>query len=164
MLNDGRHVFLTAGQISLTERFAQREYVYPGRVYEGIEIFIDPETAESGAEVLMDGFGLDVGALRGEYCPVSETFIARLALPDALTARLSAAIGGADSVARVGMKTGVIELLAMLLYEKPAHTAEPQVFYTKSQVEIAKQTERIITSDLAKQHTVREFAALFSVS
>lgn len=40
----------------------------------------------------------------------------RLALPDALTARLSAAIDGADSVARVGMKTGVIELLAMLLY------------------------------------------------
>ena len=164
VLNDGRHVFLTAGQISLTERFAQREYVYPGRVYEGIEIFIDPETAESGAEVMMDGFGLDVGALRGEYCPGGETFIARLALPDALTARLSAAIDGADSVARVGMKTGVIELLAMLLYEKPAHTAEPQVFYTKSQVEIAKQTERIITSDLAKQHTVREFAALFSVS
>ncbi len=31
VLNDGRHVFLTAGQISLTERFAQREYVYPGR-------------------------------------------------------------------------------------------------------------------------------------
>ena len=29
VLNDGRHVFLTAGQISLTERFAQREYVYP---------------------------------------------------------------------------------------------------------------------------------------
>ena len=36
VLNDGQHVFLTAGQISLTERFAQREYVYPGRVYEGI--------------------------------------------------------------------------------------------------------------------------------
>lgn len=35
VLNDGRHVFLTAGQISLTERFAQREYVYPGRVYGG---------------------------------------------------------------------------------------------------------------------------------
>lgn len=46
----------------------------------------------------------------------------------------------------------------------PEHAADPQVFYTKSQVEIAKQTERIITSDLAKQHTVREFAALSSVS
>ena len=49
ILNDRRHVFLTAGQVSLTERFAQKEYLYPGRLYEGVELFLDPETAEEDA-------------------------------------------------------------------------------------------------------------------
>ena len=38
------------------------------------------------------------------------------------------------------------------------------VYYTRSQVAMAKQIEAIITSDLSQPHTVREFAERFSVS
>ena len=55
ILNDRRHVFLTAGQVSLTERFARKEYLYPGRLYEGVELFLDPETAEAGVPLLREG-------------------------------------------------------------------------------------------------------------
>lgn len=78
ILNDRRHVFLTAGQVSLTERFAQKEYLYPGRLYEGVELFLDPETAEAGVPLLREGFDLDLTTLRQRYCPGGETFLADL--------------------------------------------------------------------------------------
>lgn len=84
VLNDNRHVFLTSGQVSLTERYAQSEYMYPGREYEGIELFIDPDTAAGADSLLKSGFGLDVTELRDKYCPDGETFIAGMHLPDAL--------------------------------------------------------------------------------
>ena len=88
ILNDRRHVFLTAGQVSLTERFAQKEYLYPGRLYEGVELFLDPETAEAGVPLLREGFDLDLTALRQRYCPGGETFLADLPLPEELVDRL----------------------------------------------------------------------------
>ena len=160
ILNDNRHVFLSAGEISLTERFAQREYLYPGRVYEGLELFIDPETARTGQPVLREYFGVELSRLREKYCPGGETFIGRLPLGDDLLARLAPP----EKVLPHHMKTGVIDLLALLLAEASTPKAVRPVYYTRSQVAIAKQVERIITGDLSRQHTVREFAERFSVS
>ena len=162
VLNDNRYVFLTSGQISLTERYAQSEYMYPGREYEGIELFIDPDTAAGEDSMLKSGFGLDVTELRDKYCPDGETVIAGMHLPDALREKLWEQGSGRE--VQDGMKTGVIELLAALIYETAEMKTARPVYYTKSQVGIAKRTEEIITADLSKQHTVREFAELFSVS
>ena len=37
ILNNGNFVYVTDGDLSLTEHFAQRQYVYPRRIYEGLE-------------------------------------------------------------------------------------------------------------------------------
>ena len=161
MLNDNKSVFLTAGHISLTEKFAPNEYVYPGRVYEGIELFIDPETVRHGLPVLREGFGVELAALREKYCPDGETYIARLPLPDTLSGRLLDNAGAESAMGTVQLKTGVIYLLALL--HDQSQPRQP-VYYTRSQVAIAKQIEAIITGDLSQPHTVREFAERFSVS
>ena len=132
MLNDNRHVFLTFGQISLTERYAQSEYMYPGREYEGIELFIDPDTAAGEDSMLKSGFGLDVTELRDKYCQDGETFIAGMHLPDALREKLWEQGSGRE--VQDGMKTGVIELLAALIYETAEMKTARPVYYTKSQV------------------------------
>lgn len=161
MLNDNKSVFLTAGHISLTEKFALNEYVYPGRVYEGIELFIDPETVRHGLPVLRDGFGVELAALREKYYPDGETYIARLPLPDTLFGQLLDNAGAESAMGTVQLKTGVIDLLALL--HDQSQPRQP-VYYTRSQVAIAKQIEAIITGDLSQPHTVREFAERFSVS
>lgn len=162
VLNDNKSVFLTAGHISLTEKFALNEYVYPGRVYEGIELFIDPETVREGLPVLREGFGVELAALREKYCPDGETYIARLPLPDTLSGRLFDVSGTETAMGTVQLKTGVIDLLVLLLHDQP-HPRQ-LVYYTRSQVAMAKQIEAIITGDLSRPHTVREFAERFSVS
>ncbi len=162
VLNDNRRVFQTAGQISLTERFAREEYVYPGRAYEGVELFIDPETAAEGLPLLREGFGVDIARLRERYCPDGETFFAPLVLPEGLLDRLANANAGGSAAA--GRKTAVVDLLALLLSESAPVQPGPAVYYTRTQVEIARQNEQIISADLSRQHTAREFAERFSVS
>ena len=41
ILNNGNFVYVKDGDISLTECFAQKQYVYPRRIYEGMELFVD---------------------------------------------------------------------------------------------------------------------------
>ncbi len=164
VLNDNRSVFMTAGHISLTERFARSEYVYPGWAYEGIELFIDPEPAEGGAILLRDHFGVDISALREAYCPAGETFIAKLALPEKLLERLGGCAAQRGAIRDTGAKTAMIDLLALLQHGGAGPGMEPLTYYTRSQVEMAKQIEAVVSGDLSRQHTAREFAALFSVS
>ncbi len=163
ILNDNKSVFLTSGHISLTEKFARGEYVYPGGTYEGIELFIDPDTAQNGQPMLRDSFGVDLAQLRAKYCPNGETFIAKLPLPDNLSSRRPGFSDAGNPLRRISMQTGVIDLLALLLYGQ-APEPEQLVYYTRLQVGIAKQIEAIITKDLSQQHTAREFAERFSIS
>lgn len=62
------------------------------------------------------------------------------------------------------MKTGVIDLLAMLLYDRLMPKEGKPVYYTRFQVEIARKIESIITADLSHSHTVREFSKQFGIS
>ena len=164
VLNNNKSVFLSAGQISLTEKFAQSQYTYPGGLYEGIELFIDQDAACGGVAVLRDSFGLNIEELSGRYCPNGDTFIAELPLADELLKKLYIMQSAADATSRVGMKTGVIDLLAMLLYGRLLPREGKSVYYTRFQVDIARQIEAAISSDLSRSHTVREFSERFCVS
>ena len=163
VLNDNKSVFLTSGHVSLTEKFARGEYVYPGRVYEGFELFIDPETARGGQPVLREYFGIDLPLLRSRCCPDGETFIAPLALPEELQRRLCGAPGGGE-LKRARMKTAAIDLLYLLLHGERLEERERLVYYTRAQVEMARLIEAEITADLQRRHTAREFAERFSIS
>ena len=164
VLNDNKSVFLSSGQISLTEKFAQNQYIYPGGLYEGIELFIDPEAARGGVALLQEEFGLHIEELSGRYCPNGETFIAELPIEDALLNKLYILQSAENPASKVGMKTGVIDWLAMLLYDRlPPKEGNP-VYYTRFQVEIARQIESILSEDLSRSHTVREFSERFGIS
>lgn len=162
VLNDSRSIFLTPGRVALTEKFARADYLYPGRVYEGVELFIDPDAAAGGC-ALLGAFGVDLPALREKFCPGGATFIAKLPLPEHLSARL---LADPDSgpAARAGLKTAVIDLLLHLQHGWTDPEPERLVYYTRSQVEMARQIEAAIARDLSRAHTAREFAARFGVS
>lgn len=164
VLNDNKSVFLSAGQISLTEKFAQSQYVYPGGLYEGIELFIDPEAARDGVAALRDPFGLQIEDLRRRYCANGDTFIAELPLAAELLKKLYRLQREDDPAGMVGRKTGAIDLLAMLLYDRLLPKEGRSVYYTRFQVEIAREIESIIGADLSHSHTVREFSLQFGIS
>ena len=163
-LNDNSCVFLSTGQISLTERFARSRYYYPGGSYEGIEIFIDPDAVSGGVAVLRDSFGVNLERLRGMYCGDGDTYIADMPLSESAVRKLYHPRDSGEPLNAVGIRTGTIDLLASLLYGEPSPQSKRLTFCTRRQVEIARRIEESVMSDLSVRHTVPEFAKLFSIS
>lgn len=163
VLNDNRSIFLSAGHVSLTEKFACGEYSYPGRNYEGVELFIDPEVAQSDS-MLHNYFGIDIRVLREQYCPDGKTFIAKTSPPDELLNRLYGRGNAEHTEKLISMKTGVIDLLAWLQYQPVMPETSRLVYYTRSQVEMVRHIEAVISAELPVPHSAQEFAQNYGVS
>ena len=79
ILNNGNFVYVTDGDLSLTEHFAQRQYVYPRRIYEGLEFFIELDTLAAQSAWLLEEFGLDFHCVVARYCRNGSTYISKAA-------------------------------------------------------------------------------------
>lgn len=164
VLNNDSYVYVTDGQLSLTERFAQNQYIYPRRLYQGLELFLDVDST-TAAPYLADSLGLFLPRLAESYCPDGKTYIAQAGTSvETLFHTLWGLAGKRNDYALFQMRMGVLSLLGALLYETHIPPSRTCTFYTESQVAIAKKTEAIITADLRKHHPAWELAAAFSIS
>ena len=136
ILNNGNFVYVKDGEISLTERFARQQYVYPRRIYEGIEFFVDMDTVNAQSSWVEAEFDIDFHRLLDISVP--------LAIPQ--------------------MKIYTLALFSLLQNLKEIPPSQACTFFTETQVDIAKRVEKIITSDLRQHHPAWELAAQFSVS
>ena len=165
VLNNTDYVYVSDRQLSLTECFARNSYIYPRGMYEGLEFFIDLLAATAPDSCLMQQFGLDLHALPQRWCPGDSTYIS------AGTADLQAAFQtlwalGTQEDARslFRRKLAVLALLEGLCRLPQIPAAQVSIYYTASQVAIAKETEALLTADIARHIPAHELAARFSVS
>ena len=165
VLNSGNYVYVTDGQLSLTEHFAQKDYVYPRRIYEGLEYYIDIDALSSQCGWIKGEFGIDFRRLADIYCPDETTYISS-AHSDAepLLQKLWDSFDLPAPFALTQMKLYSLELFSLLLNLKDIPKSQVCTFFTETQVDIAKRVEQIITSDLRQHHPAWELAARFSVS
>ena len=75
ILNNGNFVYVKDGDISLTECFAQKQYVYPRRIYEGMELFVDTNTLATESTWIQKEFGIDIPKIIELFCPNDNTYI-----------------------------------------------------------------------------------------
>ena len=165
MLSDGSFVYVKENELSVTEHFARDEYIYPRRFYTGIELFIDTDIVRNSAPYIMNAFDIDIAGIPGLYCPDNRTYIS------AATASLKETFEKLWQLYDTSSPDDILQmkLLTLSLLGSMMNSSEPPVpqictFYTLSQVRIAKEAERIMTSDLRQNHTARELAGHFSVS
>ncbi len=165
ILNNENYVYLTDGQISLTERFARNQYIYPRRIYEGLEFFIDLDTVRESSPLLCETLDMNLDKLTQMYCPDGKTYISeKSSLLEHDLHTLWELAGSNDSYSLLRMKIATLSLLGVLLNERHIPSPKSCTFYTESQVEIAKKVEKIITADLRQHHPAWELAAAFSIS
>lgn len=88
------------------------------------------------------------------YFPLADELLKKLYNPQSIN----------DPANNTGIKTGVIDLLSMLLNDHFLLKERKSVYYTRFQVEIARQIESIVSADLSHSHTVREFSEKFGIS
>lgn len=165
LLNTDNYVYVTPGELSLTESFATNQYLYPGKTYEGMEFFIDLKTASQEGKWLLSEFGLDLTGLIDRYCPSDSTYIASASQEtDLIFRKLWSLYDPEDPKSLPQIKICAMTLFSTLLNTVQIPPKQHHTFYTKYQVEIAKKAEQILTSDLGQHHSALELASLFSIS
>ena len=165
ILNNENFVYVKDGEISLTERFAQKQYVYPRRIYEGMELFVDTDTLTSESAWIQKEFGIDFHKIIELFCPNGNTYISTVApeVEEILT-KLWNLLDIAPPFSIFQMKVYVLALFSLLQSLNDIPPSQVCTFFTETQVDIAKRIEKIITSDLRQHHPAWELATQFSVS
>lgn len=165
ILNNENFVYVKDGEISLTECFAQKQYVYPRRIYEGMEFFVDIDTLTEQSTWVQKEFAIDFHRIVDRFCPEGGTYISSV-LPEGeeILTKLWGLIDIPVPYSISQMKIYTLALFSLLqnIYDIPPSQA--CTFFTETQVDIAKRVEKIITSDLRQHHPAWELAAQFSVS
>lgn len=159
ILNNENFVYVKDGEISLTERFAQKQYVYPRRIYEGMELFVDTDTLTSESAWIQKEFGIDFHKIIELFCPNGNTYISTVApeVEEILT-KLWNLLDIAPPFSIFQMKVYVLALFSLLQSLNDIPPSQVCTFFTETQVDIAKRIEKIITSDLRQHHPAWELA------
>lgn len=165
ILNNENFVYVKDGEISLTERFAQKQYVYPRRIYEGMEFFIDVDMLTAQSTWIQKELDIDFHKIIARFCPDGNTYISSV-VPEVeeILTKLWSLIDSPIPFSISQMKIYTLALLSLLQSLKEAPPSQACIFFTETQVDIAKRVEKIITSDLRQHHPAWELAAQFSVS
>lgn len=170
VLNSHDYVYVNDHHLSLTERYAQDSYRYPGHCYQGLELFIDLDETIHCCPWILDQFELDLRKLITQYCPDGKTYISPAnervskSFIDLWNLLKEKTVSDPQDTALFPIKMMLLELFQKLLSASNTIISKPCTFYTESQVTIAKTVEGIITNELDKNHPVRELAERFGVS
>ena len=165
ILNNGNFVYVKDGDISLTECFAQKQYVYPRRIYEGMELFVDTNTLATESTWIQKEFGIDIPKIIELFCPNDNTYISAVTPEvEEILIKLWELFDIAPPFSISQMKIYVLALFSLLQNLNNIPPSQACTFFTETQVDIAKRVEKIITSDLRQHHPAWELAAQFSVS
>ena len=165
ILNNENFVYVKDGEISLTECFAQKQYVYPRRIYEGMEFFVDIDTLTEQSTWVQKEFAIDFHRIVDRFCPGGGTYISSV-LPEGeeILTKLWGLIDIPVPYSISQMKIYTLALFSLLQNINDIPPSQACTFFTETQVDIAKRVEKIITSDLRQHHPAWELAAQFSVS
>ena len=167
ILNNGNFVYVKDGDISLTECFAQKQYVYPRRIYEGMELFVDTNTLATESTWIQKEFGIDIPKIIELFCPNDNTYISAVTPEvEKILIKLWELFDIAPPFSISQMKI-YVRLVGSEMCIRDSTNIPPSqacTFFTETQVDIAKRVEKIITSDLRQHHPAWELAAQFSVS
>ena len=180
VLNSKNFVYVKEKELSLSECFAQSQYVYPLHTYEGIEFFVDIQTIYSQASWILDELHIDFKKIAATYCPNENTYIeTALSEIEEILLKLwelfskpsfseslhnEVRFSEVPEIIFSQMKLYTLTLFSLLLTQKPSSSPKPRTFFTEIQVHIAKEVEKIITADLSEHYPAHQLASKFSIS
>lgn len=139
MLNNENFTYVKDGEISITEHFAQKQYVYPRHIYEGVEFFIDSDVINTQSSWLQKEFKLDCDCIPKRFCPDGKTYTSATTLEAGeILMKLWSFYHLPARYAIVQMKIYTIELIALLLNMTHIPQSKACTFITETQVDTSR--------------------------
>lgn len=144
ILNNGNFVYVKDGDISLTECFAQKQYVYPRRIYEGMELFVDTNTLATESTWIQKEFGIDIPKIIELFCPNDNTYISAVTPEvEEILIKLWELFDITPPFSISQMKIYVLALFSLLQNLNNIPPSQACTFFTETQVDIAKRVEKL---------------------
>lgn len=162
-LVDDKYIYMVPGSLCISNTVPKDGYIYPGELYEGIEIAFDLDALKQQSIPELTAYGLEVDDITNCIKNNTKSYIASVsdivmdkskALYDALRNK---------NLSIQEYKFYVLDLLFNLRHGGITDIRNKSLV-TKGQRSIAVEAERIITKDISKHYTVEEIAGRFNVS
>ncbi|MDD4369378.1 MAG: AraC family transcriptional regulator [Oscillospiraceae bacterium] len=162
ILADGTFFYLEQGDLVLSGQMAQNRFVYPQKCYQGLELYFEPKLIRSSAAFLSHNFALDLDKLWQGYCGDQQTLLAQ---PTAQLRQVLAELTGRpDLPSLLLMRLRTLELLGLLAPENGGLLPKNCSYFTRIQVELAKQAQLTLSADLRRHYPARILAAQLGIS
>ena len=161
-LKGGKYAIVKEKQLALSTVAPDKDFYFPGNLYEGIQLYIDPSdpAIQSGNDFL-SLLGVSPSLICRMFCDENDGLYLS-SISEDMYPFIRSIWDMRDDPDLPLIRFYLVSLLqkVMLLPEK----SEKNTFFTRSQIAIVREAERIILSDLSIKHTAGELADYFGVS
>ncbi|WP_166240186.1 helix-turn-helix domain-containing protein [Paenibacillus turpanensis] len=159
-MDDGSYLYMEAADLQMSSRARHsRMFRFPLRHYHGITLAININEAASILPGVIDGFCVDIHALRNRFCHCEKPFIMRAG--NSIKQIFAELYAVPEAIRAPFFKVKVLELLLVLsTMAVPPGGGERPYFY-KTHVEKVKAIMALITSKPEKRYTLEELSARF---
>lgn len=161
VLDDNSYFYMTENELSVTCQNPGDEFFFPTNRYQGIDIFFNTDALAETQDPVLRSFELDFSKIPVLYFGKRNTFTAEA--NSKLKAVMEKLWSLYDDFSPFYARLYTLEFLHLFLSDK-ACIERHCTFYTRTQIEIAKKAEQLLTADLSKHIPARELAERFSVS
>lgn len=160
-LAGNRYAIVKEGQVCISTILPTKDFYYPGRLYEGVQFYIDRKIlAQMAGEDLLAWMGIPVDQVVTIFCGKAGLYLHRM--NDVVSELVREVWNMKDEPDLGQLRYHVIRLLHELLLMP--YESEPEVYFTRSQIAIVKEAEALILADLSKRYTAKELADRFGIS
>lgn len=160
-LAQNRYAIVKERQVCVSTFLPTKDFYYPGRLYEGVQIYIDRSVIEeTTGEDFLSGLGIRAEQIAEVFCGKDGLYLHRM--NDALW-ELVKEVWTIREEAEIGMFRYLAVRLLHELMHMPGES-ESTACFTRSQIAIVKEAESILLQDLSKRITAREMAERFGIS
>ena len=160
-LAQNRYAIVKENQVCVSTVLPTKDFYYPGRLYEGIQLYFDMDALQQTAgQDFLSLMGVPPEYIVELFCGKDGLYLHQM--NDGLAALVKEAWAGKDDLEIGALRYLTVRLLHELM-NMPAKS-ESDNYFTRSQIAIVKEAETLILSDLSQRITAKEMADRFGVS
>ena len=161
-LDNGLTTCVNEGEISISRSSTIKEFLYPLKKYEGVEILFDVDELSSFNSILKEIFNIDIFKTIEYYTLSKRPFTSEMNVKSRQLMKELWEKRNDENLFE--MKMLLLHLLNLLSEKGVTTDNKKRIYLTPTQKQIAKSVESMITENLQKKITAAELAKLFSVS
>ena len=160
-LTGNRYAIVRENQVCVSTNLPTKDFYYPGRLYEGIQIYLDLAALRlSDGTDFLTLLGVHAAQIPELFCTKNGLYLHRM---DNTLLALVKEVWALKEEPDYGLfRYYAIRLLHELM-DMPCES-EPGTCFTRSQIAIVREAESIILEDLGRRITAKELADHFGIS